>query len=237
MTPRTEIGRDKLKAYVKRVGTSITAGYNCATSSLGDLGCITHCASCALPAARISLITGLNNAGSASGCGIRRVSNRSNTTRRRMLLVIAGSGRWLLDDTMPTYPRRIRRRRRDDAIVAGLVEFPPAPAVRTTTTAPDARAASTIVVARKEIPARAERVAAARQHGGASRIETTRSRRRLWRRSRRLRWRKRSPLDVRRLRNSAHALERARRPKSSAADNVEFIDPDASPLPVAPRRI
>jgi 2-polyprenyl-3-methyl-5-hydroxy-6-metoxy-1,4-benzoquinol methylase len=36
MTPRTEIDRDKLKAYVKRVGSSITAGYNCAISSLGD---------------------------------------------------------------------------------------------------------------------------------------------------------------------------------------------------------
>jgi 2-polyprenyl-3-methyl-5-hydroxy-6-metoxy-1,4-benzoquinol methylase len=36
MTPRTEIDRDKLKAYVKRVGGSITAGYNCAISSLGD---------------------------------------------------------------------------------------------------------------------------------------------------------------------------------------------------------
>ena len=36
MTPRTEIDRDLLKAYVKRVGSSITAGYNCAISSLGD---------------------------------------------------------------------------------------------------------------------------------------------------------------------------------------------------------
>ena len=36
MTPRTEIDPDKLKAYVKRVGSSITAGYNCAISSLGD---------------------------------------------------------------------------------------------------------------------------------------------------------------------------------------------------------
>ncbi len=36
MTPRTEIDRDKLRAYVKRVGSSVTAGYNCAISSLGD---------------------------------------------------------------------------------------------------------------------------------------------------------------------------------------------------------
>ncbi|MFU8814409.1 MAG: class I SAM-dependent methyltransferase [Pseudomonadales bacterium] len=36
MTPRTEIDRDKLEAYLKRTTASIAAGLSCAISSLGD---------------------------------------------------------------------------------------------------------------------------------------------------------------------------------------------------------
>ena len=229
MTPRTEIDRDKLKAYVKRVGSSITAGYNCAISSLGDrLGLYR-----ALRELRIASSEDLAHHTGLNERWIREwlrhqacVEQVEYDAADGSFLVVARSdcGAARRHDA-DLSRRRFRRRRGDDAVAAGARrEFPHRRRPqRTTITARVARAASSGCrrTARSSSWCRTCcRCSTEWSHGSnpASVSPTSVAAAR----SRRSRWRKAFPRSTFvGYDNSAHALERARaNAKSSEASRT-----------------